>query len=116
MKALHIEKRLLHRVGAAIGREALDGGDGMAVGAESGDQAGMHRLSIEQHGAGAAVAGVAAFLDAEMPKLAQEGAQALPGAGILRKFLAVDLEGHDQPAPCNSPRISSASRNVICFR
>ena len=66
--------------GAAVGRKAFDGGDGVAIGAEGRDQAAMHRLAVDQHGAGAAVAGVAALLDAEMPEFAQEGSQALAGA------------------------------------
>ena len=86
LKRLRIEKRLLHRMRAAVGREAFDGGDGMAVGAEGRDQAAVHRLAVDQHGAGAAVAGVAAFLDAEMPELAQERAQALSGARAFPKI------------------------------
>ncbi len=87
LKPLRIEEGLLHRMGAAVGREAFDGGGRrMAFGAERRDQAAMHRLAVEQHGAGAAVAGVAAFLDAEMAELAQERAQALPGAGRFRKI------------------------------
>ena len=70
---------------APLARKALDGGDVAALGAERRDQAAMHRLAVEQHGAGAAVAGVAAFLDAEMAELAQERAQALPGARRLRE-------------------------------
>ena len=77
----------------------------------------MHRLAVDQHGAGAAVAGVAALLDAEMAELAQERAQALAGvAAVLRKLLAVDLEAHAYAVPCNSTRISSASRSVMCLR
>ena len=83
LKSLRIQKRLLHRMDAAVRRKAFDRGHGMAVGAERRDQAAMHRLAVEQHGAGAAVAGIAALLDAEMPELAQERAQALPG---LRGF------------------------------
>jgi hypothetical protein len=45
----------------------------------------MHGFAIEQHGTGAAIAGVAALLDSEMTKLAQERAQALSGAGLLRE-------------------------------
>ena len=76
----------------------------------------MHRLAVDQHGAGAAVAGVAALLDAEMAEFAQERAQALPGLRRLEKLLAVDLERHAYAVPCNSLRISSASRSVICLR
>ena len=39
----------------------------------------MHRRAVEPDGAGAAIAGVAALLDAEAAVLAQEGAQALAG-------------------------------------
>ena len=39
----------------------------------------MHRLAVEPDGAGAAIAGVAALLDAEAAVVAQEGAQALAG-------------------------------------
>src|ERR1700710_956951 len=101
---------------AAVGRKTLDGGDGMAIGAKGGDQAAMQRLAVDQHGAGAAVAGVAAFLDAEMAELAQKGPQALSGPRAFRKFLAVDLIAHGRAGPCSSARISSASRSVMCLR
>src|SRR3954462_14760460 len=97
-----------------IGREARDGGDSVAVGTKRRDDAGMHRLAVDQHRAGAAVAGVTTFLDAEMAELAQEGAQALAGARLFREFAAVDMKAHDNPS--NSPRISSASRSVMCLR
>ena len=116
LKRLRIEKCPLHRMGTAIAREAFDGGDGMALGAKGGDQAAVHRLAIDQHGTGAAVAGVAPFLDAEMPELAQKSSQALSGAGIFRKRLAVDLEAHGCARPCSSARISSARRMVMCLR
>ncbi len=80
LKRLRIEKRLLHRMRSAIGRKAFDGRDGMTIGAEGGDQATVHRLAIDQDGAGAAVAGVASLLDAEMPEFAQE-----KFAGIVRR-------------------------------
>ena len=116
LKPLRIQKRLLHRMGAAVRRKAFDRRDGVTVGAEGRDQAAVHRLAVDQHGAGAAVAGVAALLDAEMAEFAQERAQALPGLRRFGKLLAVDLERHAYAAPCNSTRISSASRSVICLR
>ncbi len=118
LKGLRIEKRLLHRVCAiaTIAREALDGGDDMVVGAEGRNQAAVHRLAIDQHCAGAAVASVAALLDAEMPELAQESPQTLSGARAFRKLLAIDLKGHGHATPCNSRRISSARRSVMCLR
>src|SRR5258707_10564855 len=72
LKSLRIEERLLHRMGTAIGPEPFDRGDGMAVGAKGRDQAAMHGFAVDQHGASAAVAGVAALLDAEMAELSQE--------------------------------------------
>ncbi len=115
LESLCVEERLLHRMDAALGRETFDGGDGMAFGAKGRDDAAMHRLAIKQYGAGTAVAGIAAFLDAEMAEFAQEGAQALAGLRLLQKAVAVDLETHGL-MPCNSLRISSASRSVICLR
>src|SRR5947207_1025724 len=116
LKGLGVEERLLHRVDAAAASEAFDGGHGMPVGAKGRDQAAMHRLAVDQHRTGAAITGVAAFLDAEMPELAQEGSQALPGPRSFGKRLAVDLEAHDHPAPASSARISSARRKVMCLR
>ena len=92
LKSLRIEEGLLHRMRAAVAAKTFDGGDRVPLGAKRRDQAAMHRLAVEQHGAGAAIAGVAALLDAEMAELAQERAQALPGARRLREWLAVDLE------------------------
>jgi hypothetical protein len=51
-----------------------------------------------------------------MPEFAQECSQALPGSRGFGKLLAVDLECHAYAVPCNSTRISSASRSVICLR
>src|SRR5215204_748897 len=101
---------------AAIGRKAFDRRHGVTVGAEGRDQTTMHRLAVDQHGAGAAVAGVATLLDAEMAEFAQERAQALAGLRRFGKLPAVDLERHGYAVPCNSTRISSASRSVICLR
>src|SRR5262249_31706047 len=100
----------------AITAKPLDGRDHVALGAEGGDQARVHGLAVEQHRAGAAVAGVAALLDAEMSELAQKCAQALASARLLRKCLAVDLESHDRSAAKSSERISSPSRKVIYLR
>ena len=94
MKPLRIQKCLLHRMGAAVRRKAFDRRDGMALGAEGRDQTTMHRLAIDQHRAGAAVAGVASLLDAEMAEFAQERAQALPGTRRFGKLPAIDLERH----------------------
>src|SRR5262249_8878790 len=115
LKALRIEEGLLHRMRAGLAAETLDRGDGAALGPEGRDQAAMHGLPVEQHGAGAATAALAALFHAEMAELAQEGAQALTGARLLRERRAIDLEAHDV-VPRSSPRISSASRSVMCLR
>ena len=101
-------------MGAAIRRKAFDGGDGMALGAEGRDQAAMDGFAIKQHRAGAAVAGVAALLDSEMPELTHERPQTLSGLRGFLEFLAVDLKTHGSAR--NSLRISSASRSVMCLR
>ena len=51
----------------------------------------MNGHAVEPHGAGAAIAGVAAFLDAEHAAIAQEGAQALSRRRLGGKQLAVDV-------------------------
>src|SRR6202789_3046896 len=79
LKSLRVQKGLLHRMDGGFARKAFDGGDRVAFGAERRNEAAMYRLVVEQHGAGAAVASVATFLDAEMAELAQKRAQALPG-------------------------------------
>ena len=116
LKRLRVEKCLLHRVRGAVRRETLDGGDGATFGAERGNDAAMHRLAVEQHGTCAAVAGVAAFLDAEMPEFAQQRPQALACMRLRGKLLAIDLKTHRRGTLCNSARISSASRSVMCLR
>src|SRR5206468_8985913 len=88
LEALCVEEGLLHRMRAAISAKPFDRGDGAAFGAEGWDQAAVHRLAVEQHGAGAAIAGVAAFLHAEMAEFAQERPQALARARLPSNRLA----------------------------
>src|SRR3984885_11577372 len=114
LKSLRIQERLLHRMNGRLAGKAFDGGYRVTCGAERRNQAAMHRFVVEQHGAGAAIAGVAAFLDAEMAELAQERAQALPGARLLFEILAIDLE--TQIYSTSSSQISEASRSVMCLR
>jgi len=107
LKRLRIEKGALHRMQGVIGREPLDGRDRASGGTECRHQAGVHRRAIEPHRAGAAVAGVAAVLDAEEAPLTQEGAQALPGFRLGRNELAVDGVVH-------TPLSGRASSTRIC--
>jgi len=84
LKGLRIEKRLLHRVQLAVLRQAFDGGDLVAGTAEGGHEARVKRHAVEPYRAGAAVALVAAFLDAEEAEFAQEGPEALTGRRFRR--------------------------------
>ena len=95
-------------------REAFDGRDLAAFGAERREQAAVHGLAVDEHAAGAAVAGVAAFFHAEPSELTQEGAQALARARRRGGIGAVDEIGHGSPA--SSLRISSAKSSVMCRR
>ena len=51
-------------------------------------------FAVDEHRAGAAVAGVAALLHLEVAVVAQEGAQALAGPRVAGGVLSVDLELH----------------------
>ena len=108
LKGLRIEKGLLHRVQSAVACQPLDGRDLLPCGAEGGHQARMERLAVDMDRAGAAIALVAALLDAEKSEAAQEGAQALAGSRFRRDQLPVDGAIH-VTAPCrSSARICSA--------
>ena len=99
LEGLRIVERLLDGMHLAVLGEALDGRDLAALAAEGGHQAGVERLAVEPHRAGAAVAGVAALLDAEHLQVAQEGAQALAGLRFGRVPTAIDLVvAHDSSA------------------
>jgi len=104
LEGLGVMECLLQGMQRAISGKAFDSGDLAALAAEGGDQAGVERLAVDVHRAGAAVARVAAFLDAEDFQIAQEGAQALAGLRLGRIELAVDLE----LAHASSARICSA--------
>ena len=68
-----IVERLLHRVQLAVRGEALDRGDLGAVGLDAEHGAGLHRLAVEQHRAGAARRRVATDVRArEREPLAQD--------------------------------------------
>ena len=94
LEGLRIEEGLLHRMQRAVLGQPLDGGDLAAGGAEGRHQAGMHRLAVEPDRAGAAIAGIAALLDAEHAAIAQEGAQALSGRRLGGEQFAVDVVVH----------------------
>ena len=109
LKALGIDERLLHRMQSAVGGESFNGGHLPARGAEGRHQATVDRLAIEPDGAGPAIAGVAAFLDAE-PAQARAGRSAGTGRARVARSnaLAVDVKAHDCLLAASSRRISSA--------
>ena len=117
LEALRVEERLLHRVQLAVAGEALDGGDLAARRRGRPGTGSCAPARRRPDRAGAAVAGVAALLDAEPAQVAQEGAQALAGPRLRRSALAVDLIAHDAEPPRQfaggSPRRSSG---VMCLR
>ncbi len=116
LETLGVEKRLLHRMKrVALAGEPLDGRHRPPLGAEGRHETAMHRLAVEMDGAGPAIAGVAAFLDAEPAELAQERAQTL--ARPRRRLMAHAIDEETQRrSPPSSLRISSANSNVMCRR
>src|SRR5262249_43432913 len=109
LEGLGIEEGLLYRMQPAVPRETLDGGDLVPGGAEGRHETGMERLAVQPYGAGAAVAGIAALLDAEPAKVAQAGPEALARARLGREQLPVHRVAHASvPLPDNSARICSA--------
>ena len=58
--------------GAVVSRQTLDRCHRAALGAERRRDAAMHRLTVQQHRASPAIAGVAAFFHAEPAEFAQE--------------------------------------------
>ena len=93
-KACAFREGLLHRMQRTVLRQSFDGGYFAPGGAEGRHEAGMKWRAVEPHGAGAAVAGVAAFLDTEHAAVAQEGAQALSGRRLGGKQFAIDVVVH----------------------
>ncbi len=93
LERVRVQERLLHRVQRAALGQSLDRRHLPPGGAERGHQAGMHRRAVEPHGAGAAIAGIAALLHAEAALLAQEGPQALARLGRRPDPTTVDGEG-----------------------
>ena len=93
-----IGERLLEPVQLAVGGEPFDRLDLCAVGLDGEHHAALHEHAVEEDGAGAAVAGVAADVTAGqvevVPDEVDEQAASLDLALVL---LAVDLDG-DRPA------------------
>ena len=103
LEALRGQERVLGRVRP----QALDRGDRAAGRAHRRVDAAVHRDPVHVHGAGAAVAGVAALLHPVPALLAQERAQALARPRVGRGGLPVDVHGRSSAA--ESPRSSAAA-------
>src|SRR5262249_53125928 len=71
LEALGVEEGALHRMRLVAVCKALDGGDGAALSAEGRRDAAMHRRAVDPYGTGAAVASIAALLDAKPAEAAQ---------------------------------------------
>jgi hypothetical protein len=80
-------------------------------GAEGWHQAGMKGHAVEPHRAGAAIAGIAALLDAEHAPVTQKGAQELSRRRLGGKQFAVDVVIHPGIGRAGGTRI----RNVGMF-
>ena len=86
-----LEELLLQRMQLGALRHALDGLDRAALGLGAEHQAGADQAAVEQHAAGAAVAGRAAFLAAGQVELvAQHVEQGLLGLAEELHRIAVD--------------------------
>src|SRR3989440_2617338 len=131
-----LPEAFLQRVQLAGGGQALDGADLVPVGLDSQHRAGLDRAPVDQHGAGAAVGGVAAHVGpGQAEPAADQVGQQKPRLHLGDLLLAVDCEldpayrdvcglalgvvvddGHDQAAlsavSTASPRLSRRSTNV----
>jgi hypothetical protein len=94
LEPLRIKKRLLYRMQIAIAREALNGRNLAICCTESRKQAAMHRFPVEPDRAGAAIAGIAAFLDSEPTKAADKSSQTLARPGFGIEEFPVDFVPH----------------------
>ena len=93
LQAMMIHEGALHRMQLVAVREPLDGADLLAVGLHGKHQAGAHRLAVDDHGAGAADAVLAADMGAGLPAiLADRIGQRAPRLDRDRVLAAVDGE------------------------
>ena len=96
LQAVMLAEGFLHRMQRrAVGGQALDGLDLVAVGHDRERGAGLHRLAVEMHDAGAALRGVAADMGARQPQIfAQELDQQGAGVDIGVDGVAVHDQGN----------------------
>ena len=118
LRRVLVVERLLDRRQADAVREALERRDLGALDRDERRQAGAPRLAVDEHGAGAAAALLAAGLrrrDVEL--LAQDAQERGEGVGADLLFDAVDYEVHRHPPlqpSCPSARCTSSGS--ICSR
>ncbi len=94
LETLRLQEGALHRMQRAVARETFDGRDLAAVGAERRDEAAVHGLAVEQHAAGAAVAGVAALLHPEPPSCRRKVRRHWPGRGVAGERVPLTSIAH----------------------
>ena len=93
LRHLLLDPGHLQRVVAVVG-ETLDGRDASSLDRGDGELAGLRRVTIDMHGAGAALADAAAELGAGQPKvLAEHPEQGRIGIDIHLFALSIDPEG-----------------------
>ena len=93
LQAVLLHEALLHGVERAVLLEVLHGADGVAGGHGGEHRAALHRLALHQHGAGAAVGGVAPPVRAgEAEHIADEVHEQEPGLHLPGHLRAV--HGH----------------------
>ena len=92
-----VEPRLLH-FGAGLGRtDAFDRGDGAAANCADREQTRAHRITVDVHGAGAALRDAAAeFRARHSENVAQDPQQRHVGFNVSGQFRAIDIDlnGH----------------------
>ena len=94
LRRAEIGERVLQRMQAAVGRQALHGRDVTAVAVDAEHQTRQHRLSVEQHRARAALAELAAvFRAGQIQVLTQHLEERLVRGERDLGRLAVDGEG-----------------------
>ena len=97
LEPLGLQELFLHRVQFAVLGQTLNGGDRFALGADCRVDAAVDGCAVDVHGAGTAVTAVAALFNAEVALLAEEGAEALSGAGCGLRGRTIDLNCHCGP-------------------
>ena len=94
LQAVMLAEGFLHRMQRrAVGGQPLDGPDLVAVGHDRERGAGLHRLAVEMHDAGAALRGVAADMGARQPQIF---AQKLDQQGTGVDIGVYGITVHDQ--------------------